>query len=97
MNATQTGQFAQRKGNDMSENYSEFATVAGTNVQVFAMRFEDGKQVWSIGSDSGCVGVRIGDTTEESIKSLKELRNAINGAIKFMNVKQEKTNDETAN
>jgi hypothetical protein len=78
----------------MSDNYSEFANVAGTNVQVFAMRFEDGKQVWSIGADTNGVGVRIGDTTEESVKSLKQLRTAINGAIKFMNDKQGNTNDE---
>lgn len=79
----------------MSDNYSEFATVAGTNVQVFAMRFEDGKQVWSIGSDSNAVGVRIGDTTDQATKSLKELRKAIDGAIKFMNDKQKEINDET--
>lgn len=79
----------------MSDNYSEFANVAGTNIQVFAMRFDDDKQVWSIGGDGNGIGLRIGDTTENSVKSLKELRKAIDGAIKFMNDKQEKTNDES--
>ena len=79
----------------MSDNYSEFANVAGTNIQVFAMRFEDNKQVWSIGADSNALAVRIGDTTEQSVESLKQLRKAIDGAIKFMNDKQGKTNDES--
>ena len=88
------GRFAQRKGNSMSDNYSEFANVAGTNIQVFAMRFEDDKKVWSIGADSNGIAVRIGDTTEQSVESLKQLRKAIDGAIKFMNDKQGNTNDE---
>lgn len=81
----------------MNENaYSEFADVAGTSIQVFAMKLEDGKIVWSIGSNQNGIGVQIGDSTADGVKSLKRLKKQIDGAIKFMNDKQKEIHDETA-
>jgi hypothetical protein len=75
----------------MNQNaYSEFADVAGTNIHVFAMKLEDGKIVWSIGSKQNGIGVEISDSTPDAVKSLKQLKKQIDGAIKFMNDKQEK-------
>lgn len=74
--------------------YSEFAEVAGTNIHVFALQLEDGKIVWSIGSKQNGIGVEISDSTADGVKSLKRLKKQIDGAIKFMNDKQGKINDE---
>jgi prefoldin subunit 5 len=81
----------------MNENvYSEFSDVAGSTVQVFAMKLDGDKLVWSIGSKQNGIGVEIGDTTTEAVKSLKQLKKQIDGAIKFMNDKQKEIHDETA-
>lgn len=78
----------------MSDHYSEFVNVNGTNIQVFAMKFDDEKKTWSIGAENNGIGIRINDTTENPVQSLKELRKTIDGAIKFLNDKQGKINDE---
>lgn len=80
----------------MSDNaYSEFVNVEGSSVQVFAMRLDGDKLVWSISSTTGGVGATIGDSSEQAVKSLKQLKQQINGAIKFFNDKQKEINDET--
>ncbi len=75
--------------------YSEFSEVDGSNIQVFAMMLDGGKLVWSIGSKQNGIGVEIGDSTAQAVKSLKHLKKQIDGAIKFMNDKQKEINDET--
>lgn len=90
-----TGRFAQRKVNDMSEHYSEFADVAGTSIQVFAMKLDDDKLVWSIGSNQNGIGAQIGDSTPDALKSLTRLKKQVDGAVKFMNDKQKEINDES--
>lgn len=77
----------------MNDNaYSEFANVAGSSIQVFAMQLDGGKIVWSIGSTTNGIGVQIGDNTEDAVKSLKQLKTQIDGAVKFMNAKQKESN-----
>jgi hypothetical protein len=81
----------------MNENaYSEFANVDGSNVQVFAMQLDGDKLVWSIGGTTGGVGAQIGDSTANAVNSLKQLKQQIDGAVKFMNERQKKINDEKA-
>lgn len=78
----------------MNENaYSEFANVAGSSIQVFAMVLDGGKIVWSVGSTTNGIGVQIGDNTDEAVESLKKLKQQIDGAVKFMNGKQKEIND----
>lgn len=90
-----TGRFAQRKGNDMNDNsFAEYTEVSGSQIQVFAMRIDD-KIVWSIGSDTNGIGIKIGDTSPYSVESLKDLHKSIGEAIKFANVKQKEINDES--
>lgn len=77
----------------MNDNaYSEFANVAGSSIQVFAMQLDGGKLVWSVGSTTNGIGVQIGDNTEDAVKSLKQLKTQIDGAVKFMNAKQKEIN-----
>jgi len=73
--------------------YSEFAKVDGSNIQVFAMQLDGDKLVWSIGGTTGGIGVQIGDSTSDAVKSLKELKKQIDGAVKFFNDKQKEIND----
>lgn len=78
----------------MNENtYSEFATVDGSNVQVFAMQLDGDKLVWSIGGTTGGVGAQIGDSTSNAVQSLKQLKKQVDGAVKFFNDKQKQIND----
>lgn len=78
----------------MNENtYSEFATVDGSNVQMFAMQLDGDKLVWSLGGTTGGVGAQIGDSTPNAVHSLKQLKKQIDGAVKFMNDKQKQIND----
>lgn len=79
----------------MNENvYSEFSDVAGTSIQTFAMEVESGKLVWSIGSKQNGIGVEISDSSADAVKSLKQLKKSIDGAIKFINDKQKEKHDE---
>lgn len=77
----------------MNENtYSEFATVEGSNIQMFAMQLDGDKLVWLLGGTTGGVGAQIGDSSANAVKSLKELKRQIDGAVKFMNAKQKEIN-----
>ena len=78
----------------MNENaYSEFANVDGSSVQVFAMRLDGDKLVWSIGGTTGGIGAQIGDSTPNAVNSLKQLKKQIYGAVIFFNDKQKEIND----
>jgi len=79
-----------------SDAFAEYSDVSGSQIQVFAMKI-DGKVVWSIGSDTNGIGIKIGDSTPYAVDSLKELHKSIGEAIKFANVKQKEINDEIKN
>lgn len=74
--------------------YSEFVDVAGSSIQIFAMQLDTDKLVWSIGSTTHSVAIQMGDTTKDSVKTLKQMRKSIDGAIKFMNGRQKQINVE---
>lgn len=79
----------------MNDNvYSDFVDVDGSSVQIFAMQLDTDKLVWSIGSTTHSVGIQLGDSTVQSKKTLKQMRKAIDGAIKFMNDKQKQIDVE---
>lgn len=73
----------------MNDNaYSEFVNVDESSVQIFAMLLDTDKIVWSISSTTHSVSFNLGDNSADAIKTLKEMRKKIDGAIKFMNEKQ---------
>lgn len=80
-----------------NNNFSEHVTIVDSSIMVFAMQHATGDLVWSIGLNSHSVGFQLMDTSKSSIESLKELRKAINGAIKFLDEASKKSNDSMDN
>jgi hypothetical protein len=70
---------------NMNEPYAEFVDLGTNRLMVFANRFEaDGSISWSIGTTSGQnVGVQIGSNSQNALAELKQLKKAIDGAVKF--------------
>lgn len=79
-----------------NEPFSEHIEIGDSRMMVFAMQHADGKNAWVISSTNHNVQIQVsGSTGEKAAAELKQLRKAIDGAIKFFNDKKEKTNDES--
>lgn len=76
------------------EPYAEFVDLGTNRLMVFATQYEhDGSVSWSIGTTSGQnVGVQIGSNDKYALEQLKQLKKSIDGAVKYLNDKQQKTN-----
>jgi len=86
----------------MNEPYSEHFTVGDSRMMVFAMQHDDGKLAWIISSTDHNVQIQISGQDVAGLHELKDLKKAVDGAIKFLNDKhkefnggKEKNNDET--
>lgn len=64
-------------------------------MMVFAMQHQDGNNAWIISSTDHSVQIQLSGNGANAVAELKELRKGIDGAIKYFNDKQEKTNDES--
>ena len=78
-----------------NEPYAEFVDLGTNRLMVFANQFEhDSTMSWSIGTTSGQnVGVQIGSNDQQALEQLKQLKKAVDGAVKFLNDKQQKSHD----
>jgi len=83
------------------ENFAEYVDLGTQRLQIFAMR-SDGKSIWSISNMSGNIDISIKSMDADALQQLKNIRKAIDGAIKFMNDKPKdidvakgKNNDES--
>ena len=78
---------------NMNEPFSEHLTVGDSRMMVFAMQHEDGKNAWIISSTDHAVQIQLSGTGDNALAELKQLRKAIDGAVKFFNDKQQKSHD----
>lgn len=76
--------------------------VGDSEIMTFAMQHQDGKLAWIISSTNHNVQIQISGHDVAGLHELKDLRKAIDGAVKFLNDKhkefnggKEKINDET--
>ena len=77
------------------ENNAEYVQIGTERFQIFSSQTMDGKPYFSLSSIGGTVQVSISMIGDDTTKQLKELRNAINGSIKYFNDAKGKINDET--
>lgn len=85
------------------EPYCEFVELGANRMMVFATKHFDGSDAWSIGTTSGAhVGVQIGSNDVHSLTDLKQLKKAVDGAVKYLDAQNKKdvakgkNNDEAA-
>lgn len=76
------------------ENNAEYVQLGTERFQIFSSMTMDGKPYFSLSSMGGMVQVSISIIGDDAIKQLKELRNGINGSIKYLNDMKGKINDE---
>lgn len=77
-----------------NEPYAEFVDLGASRLMVFATQYEhDNTLSWSIGTTSGQnVGIQIGSNDQQAFEQLKQLKKAVDGAYKYLNDKQQKSN-----
>jgi hypothetical protein len=79
------------------ENFAEYVDLGTQRLQIFAMRSYEHKPIWSIRNMGGNVEVSIKSIDADAVQQLKNMRKAIDGAIKFLNDKPKEIDDAKGN